>query len=217
MGKERGVVRERLFRIIPKYSVVPIGAMLVLNFVTYFVTRLFTNGRVHHSMALPLDGMIPFVPGFVSVYLLAFAQWVICYILIARENEAFCRYVCRGELIAKACCLVAFVVYPTTILRPEIAGGGIWEQLTGVVYIMDAPNNLFPSIHCLESWTCFRGIMQMKNLPKWVAPVVLIFSLLVFASTVFLKQHMVVDMVGAVIVVELGLWISRKIESRKNG
>lgn len=210
-------MREKLFKILPEYAYVPVGAMLILNFVTYFVTRLFTNGRVHHSMALPLDARIPFLPGFVVVYLLAFAQWVICYVMIARENEKLCRYVCRGELIAKLCCLVAFVVYPTTILRPEITGSGIWDELTKFIYYMDAPNNLFPSIHCLESWTCFRGIMQIKRLPGWVAPVVLVFSLLVFVSTVCLKQHVVVDMVAAVFVVELGLWISRKIESRKNG
>lgn len=201
--------------IIPKYSVLPIGAMLFLNFLTYFVSRLFTAGRIHHSMALPIDEKLPFLPGFSWIYVLAFAQWVICYVWIVRDSKELCDYICRGELIAKLCCLVAFVVYPTTIVWPELTGNGVSTWLTGLVYSMDSPDNLFPSIHCLESWVCFRGVARIKGAPKYAAPIVLVFSLLVFASTVFIKQHMVVDMVGAVVVVEFGLWISGKVEKKK--
>ena len=75
---------------------------------------------------------------------------------------------------------------------------------------MDAPDNLFPSIHCLESYVCFRGALYTKKVPVWYKYVMLISTVLVFASTVLVKQHVLVDMLGAVLAVEFGLFVSKK-------
>ncbi|MBE5905484.1 MAG: phosphatidic acid phosphatase [Lachnospiraceae bacterium] len=206
-----------MWKIIPKYSVVPLATMLIMNWITYFATRFFTTDMHHHVMATALDDMIPFTPWFVFIYLLAFAQWVGCYLLIARDSKQLCYRVCTGEIIAKGICLVAFIVFPTTILRPEVVGNGLAEQLTRLVYEMDAPDNLFPSIHCLESWACFRGCMRLEKMPKWFGYSMLVFSLLVFASTVFLKQHVVWDMIGAVAAVEIGFWIAKVSREERMG
>jgi membrane-associated phospholipid phosphatase len=79
------------------------------------------------------------------------------------------------------------------------------------LYSIDAADNLFPSIHCLESWVCFRGIMLVKDKSKIYTPIVLIFTLLVFASTVCLKQHVVADIVGGVLVSEIGFAVATMI------
>ncbi|SFQ45224.1 hypothetical protein SAMN02910358_02208 [Lachnospiraceae bacterium XBB1006] len=198
-----------MWKVLPKYSVLPIAAMICMNLITYNVTRCFTTEMHHHTMATALDKALPFVPEFVFIYLLAFAQWIVCYWLIARDSKKLCYRVCTGEIIAKGCCLVAFIVFPTTILRPEVVGNGLAEQLTRFIYEIDAPDNLFPSIHCLESWACFRGSMKLKKMPKWFGYSMFVFSMLVFASTVLLKQHVVWDMLGAVAAVEVGFWIAK--------
>ena len=157
----------------------------------------------------------PLVPFFIVFYILAYGQWILCYLLIARERKEYCYRFFVGDLIAKTICLVVFLVFPTTLNRPEITGGGIFEQLVAFIYSLDAPDNLFPSIHCLESWMCYRGCRKLANapgwLPEWFSGANLVFTLLVFASTVLLKQHVLIDIAGGVATVEIGLFLSGKI------
>lgn len=196
--------------IYPVYSIILIAAMLGMNALTYFGTRIFTTGRYHYNIESPLDQMLPLVPFFVVFYLLAFVQWAVCYILIGREKKEYCFRFFLGEIIAKTLCLVIFLIFPTTLNRPQITGSGIFEQLTAFVYKIDAPDNLFPSIHCLESWMCFRGCRKLTatTLPRWFSGANFVFTLLVFASTVLLKQHVLIDIAGGVAAVEIGLFLS---------
>lgn len=195
---------------IPKYIWLPLICVLVMNAITYFCTRIITQHMFHFNISTSFDDKIPFIPVFVLFYILAYLQWVIGFLFIALESKKVCYEVLIGEIIAKFCCLVCFVAFPTTLVRPEIDGQGIWEYLVSLIYRIDAADNLFPSIHCLESWICFRGAFYMKKMPAWYKWIMLVFSLCVFASTVCIKQHVAVDMAGAVAVAELGLFLSRK-------
>lgn len=197
-------------KLIPKYMRLPAVCLLLLNVVTYFGTRLLTTGRTHYDWSLPIDDMLPLVTGMISVYILAYVQWVVGYIVIGRESRNLCYWMYSGEMIAKLICLFFFLCFPTTILRPEITGNGFFDQLTKLIYAMDAPDNLFPSIHCLESYVCFRGAMYTKRVPIWYKYVMLVMTILVFASTVLVKQHVVVDIFGAVCAVEIGLLVSKR-------
>ena len=190
------------------YSLVLIAAMLSMNMLAYMGTRFFTSGRYHYNIESPLDHMLPLVPFFVVFYILAFGQWILCYLLIGYEDKEYCTRFFVGEIIAKVMCLVIFLILPTTLNRPEITGNGVFERLLAFIYSVDAADNLFPSIHCLESWVAFRAALMMKKLPRWYAPVSLIFTLLVFFSTVTLRQHYLPDIPGGVVMAEAGLFIS---------
>ena len=71
--------------------------------------------------------------------------------------------------------------------------------------IMDDPTELFPSIHCLESWLCYIGVRGQKKAPEWYRSFACVFAVMVFASTQFTKQHYLVDMAGALLIAE-GCW-----------
>lgn len=209
-------MKKRILKIMPLYSWVFIIIILTLNYLTYCGTRLFTTGLKHHYIACFLDRKLPLVPFFIFFYLLAYAQWIIGFWLIGRGGREVAYRVFTGELIAKGIVLACFIFLPTTMgeLRPaaeSLQGRGIWYDLTAWVYSMDAADNLFPSIHCLESWVCFRGALRLKKLPKWYAYVMLLVTLLVFASTVLVRQHVLIDIVGGVAAVEIGLLISDRL------
>lgn len=217
---KEGYMKNFLRRIMPTYAWIMLIIVVSWNMFTYFGTRLFTESLYHYPVDNPIDDRIPFVPFFILFYLLAYVQWIVGFICIARESRDVCYRVLIAEVIAKTICLLCFVFLPTTIAasRPEIesiAGKGIWCDLTALIYRLDAPNNLFPSIHCLESWICFRGAMRLKRVPRWYTPVMFVFTLLVFASTVLVKQHVWFDILGGIAVVELGLLITKKLSLRK--
>lgn len=161
-------------------------------------------------MALPLDAKIPLYAPFVIIYILAYFQWIVGFICIARESKAHCRQIISGEIIAKIICMALFIAVPTEIEWPQVVGDGLFERLVRFIYWTDLPINLFPSIHCLDSWICFRGALGMRRVPKWYAPVMLAMTLLVFASTVLIKQHVFVDIPAAILVGELGLFVAKR-------
>ena len=202
-------------KILPRYAYVPLIIMILFNAVTYFGTRLFTGELQHHEMQTTADELIPFSPFFISIYILAYVQWAVGYVMIARDNKPVFTWIVIGELIAKGLAFLCFVFFPTTVVRPEIIGDDIWSRITAYIYAADAPDNLFPSVHCLESWVCFRGAMYLRKPAKWYKYAMLVFTLLVFASTVFVKQHVLLDIAGAIAAVEIGLFASRLILKAK--
>lgn len=206
---------DRLDRLIPSYSRVWLFLVIAANFGVYVGTRFFTAGKTHYSMALPIDRIIPFIPAFIVIYLLAFVQWIFGYLLIAQESRSFCRLYSRADVIAKLLAGLFFLFLPTTLARPPVTGKSFFDWLTAMIYRIDAPDNLFPSIHCLESWVCLRSSWFLKKAPRWYKPLSLIMTLLVFASTVFLKQHVFVDILGGILVFEAGLFLSGLMENRK--
>lgn len=199
-----------LKKIVPKYAIVPLLFVVLLNFLVYNGSKLISSSLEHFSFSTFIDAFIPFVPFFISIYLLAYLHWIVGYIVISRENEGTCYRILAAEVVAKLLCLFFFLVLPTTIVRPEVEGSGVWNFLVRFIYAVDEPVNLFPSIHCLESWMVFRGTMHLKkvSLPyKWF---MFVFAILVCFSTVLVKQHVFVDIIGGVCVVEIGLYFSKK-------
>ena len=196
--------------LLPSYARVPLVSMVCVHGFVYYATRLVTQGMAHFDLSLPVDGVIPFIPAFSVIYLLAFVQWTAGFILIARDSRELCCRVISGEIISKLICMALFLLVPTTMKRAEIVSDGLFDRIVGSIYQLDAADNMFPSIHCLESWVCFRGAMQMKKTGPWYRYFTLLFSLLVFASTVLIKQHAAVDVLAGILTAEAGQQIAQK-------
>ncbi|MBQ9760272.1 MAG: phosphatase PAP2 family protein [Clostridia bacterium] len=214
-GKTVWTMRERLKSVIdfilPKYAYVPIVAAVGTNMLVYFATKPFVSQAEHYDLSIFIDDRLPFVPFFILFYVLAYLQWAWHYIYHYRKSREDCYHYATADVIAKLLCLVFFLALPAEIERPTLTGDGFWEYLTGLIYAADSPHNLFPSIHCLASWLCFRSALEIKTAPRWYAPAQLVFSLLVFASTVLVKQHFFVDIFAGIAVVEIAWFLSRRL------
>lgn len=201
-------------KLLPDYAIRPLILALAANFIIYFGVSQLRDHLTFHSLILPVDDRIPFFAPFIIFYILAYVQWIINYLLIAREGKAFCYHFINGDVISKLFCLVFFLFFPTTLVRPEVTGHSICDQLVRLVYQIDAPVNLFPSIHCLESWCCIHAALRMKKTPRWYLPITIVMSFCVFASTLLVKQHVFVDIFGGILVFEAGYYLARKIKFR---
>lgn len=288
-------IRKFAYRIIPERAFKPVIGVFVLHFCAYYVPKIVNSGRVHHTLETVVDSYIPFLPFFVIFYVLAFIQWCVYYVILAREEKSVMyRYLAAGA-VSKIISMIMFIVVPTVIVRPQPADTGVFNFCCRAVYAFDVPTNLFPSMHVLESWLCMRLALEehylgrvpevsrsivrgysgemilcvnkkqwdesagdftavsRKNLGsvfekifsrrKWtkagsfartvdsVAETAenhgqffirvhtartCILSILVFFSTVFIKQHYFVDVVSAVVVAEISLFAGKKISSGFN-
>ena len=156
-------MRKWIEKILPGYSVLPLILAVSINMLVYFGTSQLRDYLTFHTITTALDEWIPFVAPFILFYVLAYIQWIANYLLVAREGKEFCYRIVYGDVAAKVICLLFFLFFPTTLARPEVTGSGFCNDLVRFIYRMDAPVNLFPSIHCLESWCCIHAAFAMKK------------------------------------------------------
>ena len=195
--------------LIPKYAIKPLALALLVNSCVYMGIAQLRRFLTFSSLETPLDTALPFLAPFVLFYVLAFVQWGLNYLLIARDSKELCYRFAFGNIIAKLICLFFFVFLPTTLARPEVTGTDLCSRLVRLIYTFDPPVNLFPSIHCLESWCCIRASFLLKKSNRAYQTATLIMSLGVFASTLFIKQHVIADVFGGIVVFEAGFRLAR--------
>lgn len=212
--KVKYYVKKQIIRflkwLLPSYAIAPLVVNLFVNFLGYNAIGAARGMLSFYDFSIGLDKEIPMMPVFMYVYIGAFVQWVVGFVTCVREDKEFCYRFMSAELCAKILALICFLLIPSTIARPEISGGSAADVLTRFVYSIDAPVNLFPSIHVLESWFCLRAAFRQKKTGKIYPWVTGIMTVLVAASVVLVKQHVCVDIIGGIAVFEIGMLMTRK-------
>ena len=190
-------------------GLVPVALVWGLQAVVYLLPRLLiTDWYVPERLAV-MDGGIPYVPVFVVFYIGAFIQWIVYYTHLALEDTALSWRLFASHVLALSVCAICFFVLPFTIERPPIEDGGAVGWLLGIVYAVDPPTRLFPSLHCLVSYLCTRRTLTLKTTKPLVKAGSVVFTALVCLSTVFIRQHYAVDVVAGIALAEVSFQLVR--------
>ena len=203
---------KKITGIVPAYGFFPLVFPFVFNCLVYSGSRAVAGSWYHHNIESNLDLRLPFLPQFLIIYFGCYIFWAANYILAARQDREEVYRFFTADFISRCVCLVIFLAYPTTNTRPVIEGSGFWDLLAGWLYSIDAADNLFPSIHCLVSWFCFLAVKGQKKIPIWYKAVSFILAVLVFLSTLFTKQHVIVDVAGGIFLAQGCFWIGKHTE-----
>jgi len=210
-----------LQKVLPKHMLIPLIILIVGNLTTYYGPHYLNvfMGRSYVNMSSSLDARIALKPAFTIIYVLAFPFWyLVTYYYLRKDGEHAFRFT-LSNFAAKFACAMIFILIPSTLVRPALEGQGLSVRLLGLIYRNDAPTNLFPSIHCLESWFCFRCISDERSVPLLFKLMALVFAVLICLSTVFTKQHVLMDIPAGIFVAELfwrlnGLHLFRRLNRR---
>lgn len=212
----------KIKQIVPKYAVIPLMFTVLGNMLAYYgstaLVSIFNIPR--HSVAVGVDSYIPLIPWWSVIYFGCYFSWIAFYIIACRDSKKTCYDFVCAEFLAKMLCLVIFVLYPTVMAeRGEVVkslGDSFFDNLCALIYKFDKPYNLFPSVHCLASYIGFRGVCWNKRCPIWLKIFAGVFAILVFLSTLFTRQHYVVDIFGGILVAEIGIFISKRLKLGEN-
>ena len=97
--------------------------------------------------------------------------------------------------------LIICTVFPNGLnLRPEVfTRDNFCIELVKRIYQTDTPTNVLPSLHVYNSICCYIAISHCEKLQhsRLIQKGSLVLSILIILSTMFLKQHSVVDVVAA--------------------
>ena len=190
-------------KLIPSYSRRPLLSALGLSFLVYYGTQLIAGPWPHHVWETAVDRAIPLLPWTVVIYTGAFLFWVAGYILAARLDRANAWRFLAADAVGKVVCFIVFLILPTTVARPEIPADAPFAWALELIYTADAPDNLFPSIHCFNSWLCWVGVRGRREIPAGYRAFSLLMALAVGLSTLTTKQHVVADVFAGFFLAEL--------------
>ncbi len=149
-----------------------------------------------------LDDAIPFTKVFIIPYLLWFAfvaVSVICLYLTDRKNyDRTATLLYFGMTVFL---VISFVFPNVQYLRPRyIPGQDLFSVLVRRLYRTDTNTNVFPSIHVYNTLCCMAGMLQSRAKiaqKVWIRAGVVILGVSIILSTMFLKQHSLIDVIGA--------------------
>ena len=177
-------------------------AALLWNQLVYWGGAALAETRHHYQFSTALDRAIPLIPWTVCIYFGCYAFWALHYCLCAAVPLRARRFF-TADFIAKGGCFVFFVGLPTTMARPAVQGLNVWESLVRALYILDAPVNLFPSIHCLNSWLCWASARDIPAFSRGYKAFALCAAVAVCVSTLTLRQHVLLDVAGGILLAEV--------------
>jgi membrane-associated phospholipid phosphatase len=150
-----------------------------------------------------VDDLIPFCEWFVIPYVLWFLYiaGVMAFVLFTSRKEFY--EASAYMFIGMSMCLLVCTLWPNgQDLRVEgFDKDNILTSIMGFIYSTDTNTNVFPSIHVYNSVGAAILIFKSHILKKynWVKISAVVLSTLIIMSTVFLKQHSIVDVFGGLI------------------
>lgn len=173
--------------------------VLPIYLIAFFVQESLIDGSAPYtSVYLPLDDLIPFFEWFYIPYVLWYPfMGVVGLYLALKDGNGFKRYMTYiGVSFFTAIAL--FAIFPTgQDLRPDLSTLGRENILTRAIaalYEVDTNTNVCPSLHVVGSMAAVFGIFHNRQLRRpWLAISGVVLAVLICLSTVFIKQHSVVD------------------------
>ncbi len=165
----------------------------------WFVYVERTVTRRFHIVHMAVDDYIPFIEIFIVPYLLWFGYvaFAISWFFFKDVQDFY--KICTFLFVGMTVFLVISTVYPNGhYLRPRVfERDNIFITMVKGLYMIDTPTNLFPSIHVYNSLGVHLAVMHSDKLKekKWVRRISFVLMCTIIASTMFLKQHSVFDVV----------------------
>lgn len=154
-------------------------------------------------MHSPIDDAIAFREEFVIAYLLWFPFWLGFIVwLTIRDREhrhEFPRFA-RLMIIGITICFIAYFVWPTgTQLRPDpYPRTNLLTDLVAVIQSIDTETNVCPSLHVYTTAITNHFLLTSRYVhSRWLRAGSVILTVAICASTVFLKQHSILDVFAA--------------------
>lgn len=219
-------MKKKIELLISKYKFPFLLSLSVILYqaIAYFFAKFTPMER--HLIGSAIDGKIPFLPIFIIPYILWYLFLVVVpCILYEKDKKTFYWYLVSNFLVDTIATII-FVFYPTYLIRPEIQVDSIFTWLVNLIYWGDTPAlNCFPSIHCANCFVALFIMIKGNKIKKEYRFTTILFSLLIIASTLFVKQHVIVDVVGAFILallitilvktLNIHIYIQKKIERKR--
>ncbi len=175
--------------------------LYTLIYFPWFIHLEKSVTKNYHVIQIALDEKIPFIEYFIIPYFLWFAFMTITALYFFFTDKTGFYRMAAFLISGMTLFLILSSLYPNgQALRPTVfERENIFIDMVKYLYQTDTPTNIFPSIHVYNSIGVYIAIRSSERLleKKWVQHGAFIMAVLIILSTMFLKQHSVVDVIAA--------------------
>lgn len=179
--------------ILPVYTVV---------YLLFFVLIEKINTGNYVILHTRFDDMIPFCEYFVVFYYMWFLYMVASFFYVLKD-KATCVRMSVFLMIGMTLFIVVSFIFPNgqDIRMSVFPRDNIFTSLVKDMYAIDTPTNILPSIHVYNSIGAHIAISKCKYTGnrKWIKVTSFVLCVLIILSTLFIKQHSVIDVLAGIL------------------
>lgn len=186
--------------------------LFMIYMIGFFLLERWTSSRMIMTSSI-LDEYIPFNEYFVIPYLLWFIYIGLGFLyFMFIDNDGLRRttfYLFTGMYI----CLIIYFLFPNgQDLRVTLNNDNLFQCLVSFLYTIDSSTNVCPSIHVYNSLMMLisLGKSQLMRSHQWIMCGSAVLAVLICISTVMIKQHAIIDVFMAILLVIIVYYVGKK-------
>lgn len=180
-----------------KKCLISIILLLIIQALLYYLTKLIQEPP--HLIGTSFDKSFPFCKYFVFIYNSWYPFLIISWYILYKKDKLVYKRFYVASVISMLIANIIFIIYPSTIDRASFIVNDLASFILNITYMLDTPINCLPSMHCMFCFTTLYAITQSKlNFRSKL--VIIIYLILIILSTLFIKQHVIYDVLLAFVI-----------------
>jgi len=180
----------------PRFAVV-LAVCYALFTVTYVSINVFSVGRDAHTLFLPGEERLPFLPIFEYLYVLTY--FIAALLIVTIRDYVTFRRLARATGLLLMAAYTTYLLFPVYFERPHLEVSSLHTWLLSLEYL-DKPYNHFPSLHVALSWLAVFASQVSRRSRAGLS----VLAAGISVSTLFVKQHYIADVLYGFVLA----WIS---------
>lgn len=191
----------------------------IYAFFFFFVEKVY-RPESYYSVYSPLDDLIPFCELFLIPYLFWFVYLIGMHVYTLIYDVSAFKNMMHFIILTYSVTIIIYFLFPTCQeLRPaEFERDNCLTRFMAGYYAFDTNTNVCPSIHVIGSLAVTLTSFHCKNFGKGTKAAFAVTGALISISTVFVKQHSIIDLLAALLLCAvayvlcfgIGGWSERK-------
>lgn len=186
-------------------SVPIMGALYII------VNKLSSTG---HDVTISLDNRIPFIKIFIIPYIIWYLFIPVVFVILCMYDKKTYYKTMLVYILGYIISCTIFSLYQTTVPRTLLTGSDIFTEIITLIRSNDKPLNCLPSLHVFTCYIMIKAIAK-GNLGSIKNKVMIsIISYTIILSTLFTKQHAILDVLAGILLGEILMFIVNKSEGK---
>lgn len=183
-------------------TLLPMAIYMVFYMPTFFWVESIDHGANFHVIHTAVDDMIPVVEVFIIPYALWLPYLVAGMIAIAIRTRKISRKTSYMLMAGMTLFIIISLLYPNILeLRAAIPDRqNIFMDMINYLHSIDTPTDVLPSLHVYDAIVVAAGIHLAFPEKKLVLISSDTLTVLIVLSTVFIKQHSIIDVIAAFVI-----------------
>lgn len=186
-----------------RYYSIPFLCILTIPILSIFYSLTDNSEHTVHSLITNLDYNTPYLKIFILPYIAWYPYLFLSFIFLCISDRIAYYVTITSYNVCLIVSNIIFFYYQTTVPRPMNIGHDWLNNIVSWVYQHDLPFDCFPSIHVIGCYLVMKGVFHSQIKQRKARLLLYLVGATIIVSTLFVKQHVLFDVIGGLLIVEV--------------